>query len=366
MRPEVTTTAMRPWTKKCAIRSGQISVISSVQKNSLTARQAERQTMPPQKPAMPLQAYSETDGASETDMSGVDFAFLDSGTGGIPYMLALKEKMPSARCVYLGDTAHFPYGEKSPDEVTRSAAATIRLIVEKWHPKAIVIACNTISVTSLDDLRALFPETPIVGTVPAIKLAANVTKNKRIGLLATNATVNHPYCARLTRDFASDCTVFSRGDPDLISFIEHELFTATPKQKRAAVTPAVEFFSAHDCDTIILGCTHFTHVADEIAAVAGNKVRVVDSREGVANQAIRVEAEKMASCENSPQDARSTQRAFTKEENHRGLFPSERDYSRDIPADKTFFVTACTPADTAEYSTLCKGYCIPWGGKISL
>ncbi len=284
-------------------------------------------------------------------MGGIDFAFLDSGTGGIPYMLALKEKMPGGRCVYLGDTLHFPYGEKSPEEVTRCASDTIRLIVEKWHPHTIVIACNTISVTSLDDLRSLFPHTPIVGTVPAIKLAASVTRNKKIGLLATNATVQHPYCRRLTRDFASDCQVFSRGDPDLIAFIEHDLFTATEEEKMAAVAPAVDYFASHGCDTIILGCTHFTHVAKEIAIAAGSAVQVVDSREGVANQAIRVETKKTAESEENPKSESS-------------LHSATSDLAAGLPADNTFFVTACTPADEAEYRTLCKGYGIPWGGLV--
>ena len=306
-------------------------------------------------------------------MSGVDFAFLDSGIGGIPYMLDLKEKMPSARCVYLGDTAHFPYGEKTPEQVTESAADTIRTIIKKWRPKTIVIACNTISVTSLSALRALFPDTPIVGTVPAIKLAASVTRNKKIGLLATNATVRHPYCARLTRNFAADCSVFSRGDPDLIAFIEKNLFTATPEQKRAAVMPAVEYFAANGCDTIILGCTHFTHVAKEFAEVAGESVRVVDSRDGVANQAIRVEAEKNAAADSFATPATSGAPSDS-------AMPSAGDAPSDsatpagakkmpgqeenLPPDRTFFVTACTPADELEYRRLCEGYGIPWGGVV--
>ncbi|MBO7638758.1 MAG: aspartate/glutamate racemase family protein, partial [Treponema sp.] len=122
----------------------------------------------------------------------IDFAFLDSGTGGIPYMLALKNKRPDARCVYLGDTVHFPYGQKTKDEVIESASQSIDLIIKKWNPRSLVIACNTISVTALDELRKRFYPLPIIGTVPAVRLAARVSKNRRIGLLATNATVANP------------------------------------------------------------------------------------------------------------------------------------------------------------------------------
>jgi len=288
----------------------------------------------------------------------VDFAFLDSGTGGIPYMLALKERQPDARCIYLGDTAHFPYGEKSPEEVTRCAASTITAIVERWNPRTLVVACNTISVTALADLRSLFPGLPIVGTVPAIKLAAKVTRNKRIGLLATNATVNHPYSARLIADFASDCQVFSRGDPDLIAFIENKLFTASPEERRQAVLPAVDFFASHGCDTIILGCTHFTHVAADIARAAGSGVQVVDSRDGVSRQAIRVEqgsgAARPAGPEATPAAAADACRASVRQE---ASAPA-------LPADMSFFVTACNEKQHAEYDVLCKNLGIPFGGLL--
>ncbi len=266
---------------------------------------------------------------------GVDFAFLDSGTGGIPYMLSLKEKVPAASCVYLGDTAHFPYGQKTQKEVAAAAAQAVRLMQEKWNPKTLVVACNTISVTALDDLRALFPKLPIVGTVPAIKLAAKVTANKRVGLLATNATVSHPYSQKLIDDFASDCAVFKRGDPDLIDFIEKKLFTASREERMAAVRPAVDFFAANDCDTIILGCTHFTHIADDIQAAAGDKVRVIDSREGVANQALRV-------------------------------FPGNQNslQGQNAPADKSFFFTAATREQEEEYRAMCARFGIPYGGLV--
>lgn len=270
----------------------------------------------------------------------IDFAFLDSGTGGIPYMLLLKEKSPESRCVYLGDTVHFPYGEKSFEEIVRCSSEAIDTIVKNWNPRAVIIACNTISVTALDELRKLHPDLPIIGTVPAIKLAAKVSLNKKIGFLATNASVNHKYSEKLIEDFASDCTVFKRGDPELIDFIEHKLFTASREEKIEAVMPAVEYFNSNGCDTIILGCTHFTHMAREIeeafASKSWKKVFVVDSRDGVSNHALDV-------IKTAP----------------------EKEGRNNLPEDMTFFVTNLKgDADRTEYETLCKRFNIPFGGCI--
>ncbi|MBQ4014022.1 MAG: glutamate racemase [Treponema sp.] len=309
---------------------------------------------------------------------GVDFAFLDSGTGGIPYMLSLKEKVPSASCVYLGDTAHFPYGQKTQKEVVAAASKAVELIQKKWNPKTLIVACNTISVTALDDLRARFPSLPIVGTVPAIKLAAKVTANKRVGLLATNATVRHPYSQKLIEDFASDCAVFKRGDPDLIDFIEKKLFTASRAERLAAVRPAVDYFAANGCDTIILGCTHFTHIAEDIQAAAGDKVRVIDSREGVANQALRVFPGNAKNCLQAQTSAKTDDGASSKEA---ALFGREKNclqdqaFSQDqnaggfrvsekFPQDKSFFFTAATREQESEYRAMCERFAIPFGGMV--
>lgn len=269
----------------------------------------------------------------------VDFAFLDSGTGGIPYMLSLHEKLPDAVCAYLGDTKNFPYGEKSGEQVTECASQSIQKIIDLWAPKAIVIACNTISVTALEPLRKRFPSLPIIGTVPAIKVAAEVTKNKKIGLLATTATVNHPYCQALIKDFASDCEVFMRADPKLIDFVEKEYFNATESERLNAVKEAADFFKAKGCDTVILGCTHFTHIANEMRTACGKEITVVDSRDGVANQAIRKIHEEGA-------------KEYT------------GDAAQTSVKNLTFFVTKATESETKEYKELCENLNIPWGGKI--
>lgn len=266
----------------------------------------------------------------------VDFAFLDSGTGGIPYMLSLHEKLPEATCVYLGDTLHFPYGEKSGEQVTECAASSIQKIIDLWNPKAIVVACNTISVTALESLRERFKNIPIIGTVPAIKVAASVTRNKRIGLLATTATVNHPYSKKLIEEFAGGCQVFNRADPKLIDFIEKKYFNATEKERLDAVREAADFFRENDCDTVILGCTHFTHIAEEMRKACGKGIEVVDSRDGVANQAIRKIHEK----------------------NDKTIPSAQKKSVKNL----SFFVTKANDSELLEYKTLCKNLNIPFGG----
>ena len=122
-----------------------------------------------------------------------DFVFIDSGVGGIPYMMKLLEKKPDASCVYVADTANFPYGEKSHEQVMQCVDKLVAQICGRFKPKVIVFACNTMSVNALEAAREAFPDIQFVGTVPAIKLAATVSKKRRIGLLATKATCENPY-----------------------------------------------------------------------------------------------------------------------------------------------------------------------------
>lgn len=217
-----------------------------------------------------------------------DFVFIDSGVGGIPYMMKLLEKKSDATCLYVADTANFPYGEKSHEDVVKCVTELVKKIKSQFEPKVIVLACNTMSVNALEALRAAFPSVKFVGTVPAIKLAASVSKNRRIGLLATHATCENPYNIELKNKFAGDCTIVNRADPELISFIEHNAFTASREECLEAVKPAVDFFRAEDCDVIILGCTHFLNFTDVFEEACGTDLKVVDSVDGVVRHALEV------------------------------------------------------------------------------
>jgi len=223
------------------------------------------------------------------DKTSYQYAFLDSGSGGFPYLAQLKSTAPMASCVYLADTKHFPYGEKTREEVISFAVETVGKLLDRFSPEVVIVACNTISVAALATLRATY-SIPFVGTVPAIKLAAAQSVNRKIGLLATERTVTDPYTDALIAEFAPDCEIVRIGDSKLISRIESELLTAKREERIKAVSPSIERFKAAGVDTIVLACTHFLHVSEEISEVAGKGIRIIDSRDGVVHQALRLVA----------------------------------------------------------------------------
>lgn len=228
-----------------------------------------------------------------SEQTQYQYAFLDSGSGGLPYLAQLRLHAPEATCVYLADTLNFPYGEKTRDEVIRFASEAVERLLEHFSPEVIVVACNTMSVAALPALRERFA-IPFVGTVPAIKLASSVSKNRKIGLLATERTVCDPYTDDLISRFAPDCEITRIGDSLLVSRIESELVSAPAELRLQAVRPSVDRFREAGVDTIILACTHFLHVEREIREAAGPGIQVIDSREGVVQQALRLVPPKTA------------------------------------------------------------------------
>src|SRR4051812_5391679 len=131
--------------------------------------------------------------------------FFDSGVGGLSVLQPTRALLPSAPIVYAADSAGFPYGKRSEAEIASRVPALLGRLVERFHPRFVVIACNTASTIALDHARAAL-DVPIVGTVPSIKPAAEMSKTRVIGVLGTEATVRQPYVDDLSAEFASDCT----------------------------------------------------------------------------------------------------------------------------------------------------------------
>ena len=277
-----------------------------------------------------------------------DFVFIDSGVGGIPYMIKLLEKKPDATCLYVADTANFPYGEKTHEEVVKCVSELVEKIKSQFEPKVIVVACNTMSVNALEALRKTFPDVKFVGTVPAIKLAASLSKKRRIGLLATKATCENPYNVELKNKFASDCIIVNRPDPQLISFIEHKAFTASREECLEAVKPAVDFFRGEDCDVIILGCTHFLNFTDVFDEACKPDIKVVDSVDGVVRHSLEVLEGGVAGGE-PPARRGSEQRSASEGK----AFP-------------TLLITGFNDTEEEnQYNVLCSRFGIKFGGLLS-
>ena len=133
-------------------------------------------------------------------------AFLDSGVGGLPYLAHARKHLHSERFVYVADRENFPYGEKSRTAIIAAALSVAGRLLEREHPRLVVVACNTMSVVALADLRARFP-VPFVGVVPAVKPAASLSRRKRVGVLATRQTVEGDYLRNLIVQHASGCDV---------------------------------------------------------------------------------------------------------------------------------------------------------------
>lgn len=215
------------------------------------------------------------------------YVFLDSGIGGLPYFRYFHQKAPHAAAAYIADLEHFPYGEKTREEVIRYAIGVTEKIIDRLNPAMIIVVCNTMSTAALDALRSHF-SIPFVGTVPAVKVAAEVSVNKRIGIIATTRTINDPYLDKLIASFAAGCTIEKRADAELVAKIENGLIIAPDEEKRKAIAPAIRQFKNAGVDTIVLACTHFLHLADTFTACAAPEIKVVDSLPGVVSHALDV------------------------------------------------------------------------------
>ena len=208
--------------------------------------------------------------------------FFDSGVGGLSVLEPTLRLLPNAPIVYAADSAGFPYGKRSETEIASRVPALLGRLVERFHPRLAVIACNTASTIALDHVRSAL-DLPVVGTVPAIKPAAEISKTRVIGVLGTEATVRQPYVDDLAAKFASDCTIIRHGSPELVELAEAKLAgeEVDPADVKSAVQP---MFDADDrVDTVVLACTHFPLLEDALRASLP-PVSYVDGGPGIARR----------------------------------------------------------------------------------
>lgn len=211
--------------------------------------------------------------------------FFDSGIGGLSVLGPTARLLPQAPLVYVADSAGFPYGTKTEAEIAGRVPALLGRLAERFDPRLIVIACNTASTIALGAVRAAL-DLPIVGTVPAIKPAAEMSRTRAIGILGTEATVRQPYVDDLAARFAADCLVLRHGSAELVQLAEAKLAgeTPSPARLRAVLDGLLGQPGGERVDVIVNACTHFPLVEAELAAAAPHPVRFVDGGPGIARR----------------------------------------------------------------------------------
>jgi glutamate racemase len=211
--------------------------------------------------------------------------FFDSGVGGLSVVSAARKLLPTAPFIYAADSAGFPYGTKTEADIAARVPALLGRLVERYRPRLVVIACNTASTIALSVVRAAL-DVPVVGTVPAIKPAALTSRSRVIGVLGTDATVRQPYVDRLSAEFAADCIVIRYGSAELVALAEEKLRgdEIDPATVARAVGGLFSQENGDRIDTVVLACTHFPLLANELLAAAPHPVSFVDGSAGIARR----------------------------------------------------------------------------------
>ncbi|MED9902803.1 MAG: glutamate racemase [Lachnospiraceae bacterium] len=197
----------------------------------------------------------------------------DSGIGGLTVVREIMRQIPNERIVYFGDTARVPYGNKSKETVTRFSRQIVRFL-ETHHVKTIVVACNTASAYALHELEKEI-DIPMIGVVkPGAIAAAKTTKNGRIGVIATEATIGSRIYSKYIEEINPDVTIWGKACPLFVPLVEEGLLQdpVTDEIARRYLTELIDL----DIDTLILGCTHYPIIRSTIGKIMGEKVTLVN------------------------------------------------------------------------------------------
>lgn len=200
-------------------------------------------------------------------------AIIDSGSGGLTVANVLFSRLPDERIIYVGDHGNCPYGNKTAGEIKELVFGVIRFL-EQFELKMLIVACNTASALMLDELKARM-DVPVIGVIePGAEVAAHSTLNRRIGVIATQRTVESHMYRKLIRESRDGLEVHEQACPKLVSYLENE---ETPEE---AIEEALEEYLGplrkEQVDTLVMGCTHYPLAETQIRKVWGSDVNLVD------------------------------------------------------------------------------------------
>jgi glutamate racemase len=209
----------------------------------------------------------------------------DSGVGGLSVVAEIRKRLPALQLSYAADDNFRPYGEKSAAQLKERLPRLLWELTETVNPDIVVMACNTASTTALKEIRAAL-DVPVIGVVPAIKPAAAASLTKTIAVLGTPGTVQRRYVDDLINEFADDCHVRLQGSVNLVDIAEKKLAGQPVDLNWIKAELAPMFSGRHgaDIDVVVLACTHFPLLRDELKASVSQSVQWIDSGSAIARR----------------------------------------------------------------------------------
>lgn len=197
----------------------------------------------------------------------------DSGVGGLTVVREIMRQIPNERLVYFGDTARVPYGNKSKETVTKYSKQIVRFL-ETQEVKAIVVACNTASAYALEEIEKEV-DIPVIGVVkPGARVAAQATRNKKVGVIATSGTIQSRIYTEYIQGIQSDIQVTGKACPLFVPLVEEGLWEDPVTDEIA--TRYLNELKDIDIDTLILGCTHYPLIRSTVGRIMGDSVTLVN------------------------------------------------------------------------------------------
>ena len=217
----------------------------------------------------------------------------DSGIGGLSVLRALRTELPQAQFLYVADSGHAPYGERDDTHVIERSHTIADYLVKHHNIQALVVACNTATAAAIQGLRMAFPDLPIIGIEPALKPAANASKTKVIGVMATRGTLNSEKFRTLLGSLRGQATFVLQACDGLADAIEHD-DAIKIRAACAYYTGAMGRFGINhgEMDKLVLGCTHYPLVKTELNQLVGPNIELFDGGHPVAMQTRRVLTER--------------------------------------------------------------------------
>lgn len=213
----------------------------------------------------------------------------DSGIGGLTVAKEILKALPNESIIYLGDTARVPYGTRSKEVITEFAKELTKFLLKR-NVKALVVACNTISAVALEEIEKI-STVPVIGVVkPAAKKAVQVTKNKRIGVIGTQGTIQSRAYENGIKKLNPNIKVFSVGCPLFVPLAEEGLHN--DKVTKLVAEDYLQDLTVSKIDTLILGCTHYPLLLQAIADTVGDGVILIDSAKPTVEELKRILEEK--------------------------------------------------------------------------